>query len=313
MEKLLVTGANGLLGSAICFKARNDYEVIELTRDKCDLTEYGSTKSLFKYFKPDDVIHTAAVVGGIGSNMNHPGKFFCKNILINSNVLECARVSGVKKLISYMSTCVFPDSAPHPLKVQDVHSGPPHTSNYAYAHAKRMLDVQTRAYREEYGCNFVTLIPANMFGPDDNWDIVNGHVIPSIIHKAFIAKKLDVPLTVWGSGKPLREFLYSYDVALASLEVLKNYDDPTPLIISPDSQISIGEVALFVAEKVGLDGIIFTPDKPDGQFSKPSDNSVFKKLFPNFRFSNFEQSLSNTIMYFKNMWNAKQFMRGVVY
>lgn len=314
MKKLLITGANGLVGSAI----RNNteasylYDIIPLTHEQCDLTDFHSTKAVFDYIKPDYVIHTAAVVGGIGSNMNHPGRFFCTNISINTNVLECARLLKVKKLISFLSTCVFPDNAPHPLRIQDIHSGPPHPSNAAYAHAKRMLDVQSRAYRTEYDCNFITLIPTNLYGPNDNYDLENGHVLPSLIHKAFIARYTNTKLEVWGTGKPLREFLYVEDLVRAILLVLDHYNESDPLIISPDEEIAIEEVVRLIEYYVNLrEGCKFLTNKPDGQMSKPSDNSKFKKLFPSFRFTLWEEGLCQTIEDFKYNWERKFPMRGV--
>jgi GDP-L-fucose synthase len=318
MKKLLVTGADGMLGRAIIDYAsvnNTDQLVIyPLIHKQCDLTDFHATKAVFDYIKPDYVIHTAAVVGGIGSNMNHPGKFYNTNININNNVLEVARLSGVEKLISYMSTCVFPDSAPHPLKVEDIHSGPPHPSNAAYAYAKRMLDVQSRAYRSEYGCNFITLIPCNLYGSHDNWDLQNGHVLPSLIHKAFIAKEKGIPLEVWGTGKPLREFMYAEDMAHISLLLLDTYAGVDPLIISPDQEISIKKAVELIVEYVGVNEYIFLTDKPDGQYSKPSDNSIFRSLTPYFKFTSIENGLQKVIQFFCNGYIYKQYpLRGVKY
>jgi GDP-L-fucose synthase len=312
VKKLLVTGAGGLLGKAICTVAQNDFDVISLKREDCDLINFQDTKAIFNYVKPDYVIHTAAVVGGIGSNMNHPGKFFCSNIAINTNILECARLVNVKKLISFLSTCVFPDNAPYPLSVENIHDGPPHPSNAAYAHAKRMLDVQSRAYRTEYGCDFITLVPTNLYGFHDNWDIENGHVIPSLIHKAFIAKKEEKPLIVWGSGKPLREFIFVDDMANISLRCFSEYISADPLIISTSEEVSVGKVAEKIAKRVGVK-CIFDTDKPDGQMRKPSDNSVFKEIFPDFVFTSLKQGLGHTINEFEYHWINKLPMRGVSY
>ena len=322
MKKLLVTGADGLLGRAICDQVDiasfmsdkiANIEAYPLVHSTCDLVDFHATKAVFDYIKPDYVIHTAAVVGGIGSNMNHPGRFFNTNININNNVLEAARLAGVEKLVSYLSTCVFPDDAPHPLKVEDIHAGPPHPSNAAYAHAKRMLDVQSRAYRSEYGCNFITLIPCNLYGPRDNYDLENGHVIPSLVHKAFLAKKMNEPLYVWGTGNPLREFIYIEDMAKISLEMLAFYNEPDPIIISPDEEVSIEDVVKLIAEYVGVPkGYKFLTDKPDGQYSKPSDNSKFKKLFSTFKFTSIATGLNKTIDHFRSGFEDNECkLRGV--
>ncbi len=311
--KLLITGADGLLGSAIYREANLiEYEVIPLTHSQCDLTDFHATKAIFDYLKPDVVIHTAAVVGGIGSNMNHPGRFFNTNININNNVLECARLVGVKKLISYMSTCVFPDNAPYPLSVENIHDGPPHPSNAAYAHAKRMLDVQSTSYRTEYGCDFITLIPTNLYGFNDNYDIENGHVLPSLIHKAFIAKKENKPLVVWGTGKPLREFVFVDDMANISLQCLKKYDSSIPLIVSPDEEVTIEYVVKIIGNTVGVE-CVFDHSKPDGQMRKPSNNNRFKSLFPIFEFTSVSEGLGIAISSFAYNWKNKIPMRGVTY
>lgn len=313
MKKLLITGADGLLGSALVRKG-TDFDIIPLTHKTCDLTDFHSTKALFTYFKPDYVIHTAAVVGGIGSNMNHPGRFFNVNININNNVLECAKQVKVEKLISYMSTCVFPDDAPYPLNIKDIHSGPPHPSNAAYAYAKRMLDVQSKAYRDEYGCDFITLVPANLYGPNDNWDIENGHVIPSLIHKAFLARDSGDELKVWGSGKPLREFIYVDDMAEISFKCLLYYNDIDPLIVSPKEEITIKEVATIIHSLVGVGGFIsFNTEKPDGQMRKPSDNTRFFELFPDYKFTSITSGLEKTVNWFRERWDSQieSPMRGV--
>jgi GDP-L-fucose synthase len=310
--KLLVTGANGLLGSAIVEIAAPRFDVIPLTHSQCDLTDFHAVKAVFDYFKPDYVIHTAAVVGGIGSNMNHPGRFFCTNIAINTNVLECARLLNVKKLISFLSTCVFPDDAPYPLNVVNIHDGPPHPSNAAYAYAKRMLDVQSRAYREEYGCDFITLIPTNLYGSNDNWDIENGHVIPSLIHKAMLSKENNIPLEVWGTGEPLREFISADDMASIAVKCLDIYDSKEPLIISSDEEVSIKKVVQYICEYFEID-YTFLTDKPNGQMRKPSDNSEFKRIFNDFEFISLEYGLYATLHHFVYNWENKIPMRGVNY
>jgi len=138
---------------------------------------------------PEYVIHTAGKVGGLLGNMNNKGQFFYENIMINTNVLESARLTNVKKVVSFLSTCVFPDNVKYPLTEDQIHNGEPHNSNYPYAYAKRMLDVQSRAYREQYDCNYICVIPTNIYGPNDNFNLKNGHVLPSLIHKCYLAKQ----------------------------------------------------------------------------------------------------------------------------
>ena len=236
--KTLLTGAGGLVGSTI------EADVRVEGKSTCDLTNFGDTLLLFKHFQPTHVIHCAAKVGGLGANLSHMGEFFYDNMLINLNVLEAARRTGVQKVLSFMSTCIFPDHASNPLIEMQLHDGPPHPSNYGYAYSKRMLDVQSRAYNEQYGVvtsngnvmsfgtKYITVIPTNIYGPNDNFELENSHVIPALIHKCYLAKRDNTPFVVWGSGKPLREFIYSEDVGNITKFLLENYSDDEPVIIS---------------------------------------------------------------------------------
>ncbi len=297
MKKILVTGAGGLVGNAI--KLLNPKNTFYASRHDADLTNFTEAEKLFKRVKPTHVIHLAAEVGGLGGNIMHSGKYFRNNILINVNVLECARLSGVKKLISFMSTCVFPDKTDYPLNEKNIHNGPPHPSNFGYAYAKRMLEVQSNAYRKEWGCNYIVAIPTNIYGPHDNWSLKEGHVIPSLIHKIYLAKKENKPLYVWGTGKPLREFIFSKDIARLSLWALKKYDEETPIIFSSGKEISIKKLVKITAKIMDFKGeIIFDSTKPDGQCRKPSDTTKFRKYFPDFTLTSLEKGLKITVDWF---------------
>ena len=163
-------------------------------------------------------------MGGLKANLNNLGSFYYENIIINSNVLEASRKFNVKKVVSLLSTCVYPDKITYPLTEEQIHNGKPHDSNYGYAYAKRMLDVQSQAYRDQYGCNFITAIPNNLFGENDNFDLENSHLIPAIIRKVHEAKMNNSDIILWGDGSPLREFTYSKDLAKIILFLLNNYD-----------------------------------------------------------------------------------------
>jgi GDP-L-fucose synthase len=253
----------------------------------------------------DSVIHTAGKVGGLGGNMNHKGDFFYDNIMINTNVIESARISGVKNLVAFLSTCVFPDNIEYPLTEKKIHLGPPHFSNDAYAYSKRMVDVQIQAYREQYGLNYKSVIPTNIYGPNDNYDIKNGHVVPSLIHKCFLARENKTPLTIWGSGNPLREFIFSRDVAKLTEWILFNYDENEPIILSTSEEISIKEVVGIIVEIMNFKGEVkFDTTKPDGQYRKPSDNSKIKSYLPDFNFTNLFDGLKETIEYFEKYYNV---------
>jgi GDP-L-fucose synthase len=297
-NKILVTGGNGLVGSEFIgdhyYKPTSKEYNLKNTEDV--------NRLMLKKF--DSVIHTAGKVGGLGGNMNHKGEFFYDNIMINTNVIESARISGVKNLVAFLSTCVFPDNIEYPLTEKKIHLGPPHFSNDAYAYSKRMVDVQIRAYKEQYGLNYKSVIPTNIYGPNDNYDIKNGHVVPSLIHKCFLARENKTPLTIWGSGKPLREFIFSKDVAVLSEWVLHNYNENEPIILSTSEEISIKEVVGIIVEIMNFKGkVVFETSKPDGQFRKPSDNTKIKNYLPNFNFTPLYDGMKETIEYFEKNYS----------
>ena len=292
MKKVLITGGGGMVGSAM-------ESPLKLTRDYCDLLNRKQTNRFFSAVKPDGVIHCAGKVGGIGGNSNYKGQYFYENILINTNVIEAARQAGVQNLVSFLSTCVFPDKVSYPLTVDQVHQGDPHDSNYPYAYAKRMADIQIRAYREQYNINYTSIIPSNIYGPNDNFSLEHGHVMPMLIHKLYLAKKNKTDFIVWGSGKPLREFIYSKDIAKIAEWVLFNYKGTDPLIVSGDEEISIKDLVGILVDEFKFKGKVkFDKTKPDGQLRKPSDNSVIKELMPDFEYAPFEKGIKETVSWF---------------
>ena len=292
MKKVLITGGGGMVGSAM-------ESPLKLTRDYCDLLNRKQTNRFFSAVKPDGVIHCAGKVGGIGGNSNYKGQYFYENILINTNVIEAARQAGVQNLVSFLSTCVFPDKVSYPLTVDQVHQGDPHDSNYPYAYAKRMADIQIRAYREQYNINYTSIIPSNIYGPNDNFSLEHGHVMPMLIHKLYLAKKTKTDFVVWGSGKPLREFIYSKDIAKIAEWVLFNYKGTDPLIVSGDEEISIKDLVGILVDEFKFKGKVkFDKTKPDGQLRKPSDNSVIKELMPDFEYTPFEKGIKETVSWF---------------
>ena len=292
MTKVLVTGGYGMVGSAM-------ESQIKLSRETCDLTNPKQTEKLFQLIKPDGVIHCAGKVGGIGGNSNYKGEYFYDNLMINTNVIEASRRAGVKNLVAFLSTCVFPDKVKYPLTVDQIQLGEPHESNYPYAYAKRMADVQIRAYREQYGINYTSIIPSNIYGPNDNFSLEHGHVMPMLIHKLYLAKQNKTDFTVWGSGKPLREFIYSKDIAKISEWALFNYEGTDPLIVSGDEEISIKDLVGLLVDEFKFKGkVIFDKTKPDGQLRKPSDNSKIKELMPDFEYTPFEQGIKETVNWF---------------
>jgi GDP-L-fucose synthase len=300
MKKLLVTGGNGLVGSSITSDVKIGKEY--------DLRNIEETNKMFEYHKPTHVIHCAGKVGGLSANMNYKGDFFYDNIMINTNVIESARKNNVKKLVSFLSTCVFPDNIEYPITEKKIHLGEPHFSNYPYAYAKRMADIQIRAYREQYGLEYVSVIPTNIYGPNDNFSLDTGHVIPMLIHKMYNAQRDNTNFVVWGSGKPLREFIYSKDIAKLSEWAVNNYNDPEPIIFSNSEEISIENLVDLLVKEFNFKGkVTFDSSKPDGQFRKPSDNSKLKSYLPDFQFTPIEQGLKETINWFiENYENTRK-------
>ena len=299
-NKILVTGGYGLVGSE--FIKPN---FIPLSSIDVDLRIREDVDNIFKTIKFDSVIHCAGKVGGLGGNMNNKGQFFYDNIMINTNVIESARIHGIKNLVTFLSTCIFPDNVEYPLTESKIHLGPPHFSNDAYAYAKRMADIQIRAYKEQYGVNYKSVIPTNIYGPKDNYDIENGHVIPSLIHKCYLARENKTDFSIWGSGTPLREFIFSRDVSKLTEWVLNNYEENEPIILSTSEEISIKDIVGIIVELMNFKGdIIFDSSKPDGQFRKPSDNSKIKNYLPNFKFTPFYEGLKETIDWFEGNYNV---------
>jgi GDP-L-fucose synthase len=294
-NKILVTGGYGLVGSEF-----NKPNYIPLYSSEVDLRIRNEVDNILEKIKFDGIIHCAGKVGGVGGNMSYKGEFFYDNIMMNTNVIESARQHNIDNLVVFLSTCVFPDNVDYPLTEKKIHLGPPHFSNDAYAYAKRMADIQIRAYREQYGLNYKSVIPTNIYGPNDNYNIKNGHVIPSLIHKCYLACENKTPLTIWGTGKPLREFIFSKDVAKLTEWVLENYNEPEPIILSTSDEISIKDVVDIIIELMNFKGnVIWDSSKPDGQFRKPSDNSKIKSYLPDFKFTPLYDGLKETIEFFK--------------
>lgn len=293
-ERILVTGGTGMVGHAL---QRVLPTGLFLSSADCDLRNPKQTKKLFEEYKPDAVIHLAAKVGGIKANMDNLGDFYRENIFINTNVLENAHLNNTKKVVSLLSTCIYPNDVTYPLTEEQIHNGPPHRSNYAYAYAKRMLDVQSQAYRDQYGCNFVTAVPNNLFGENDNYDLNDSHVMPAMMHKMYLAKDT---VTLWGDGSPLREFTYSLDLANILVFLLENYDDPNPINVGNTGEHSIKEVAELVAKHIGFKGDIeWDTSKPKGQFRKPSDNSKLINLgWRHDMYTGFEEATKSSCEWF---------------
>lgn len=296
-DKILVTGGGGLIGSCVTGTYKPRSNVV-------DLMKFNEINSYIRDNNIEYVVHCAARVGGVKENSEHLGEFFYQNMQMNLNLLEACRVNNVKKVVSTLTTCIFPAKATYPLTYDQLHNGEPHESNYGYAYAKRMLEINSRAYRDQYGMNIVNIIPCNVYGPRDNFNVQSGHVVPSLINKAYHANLTGSPLEVWGNGSPLREFLYSEDVGEILDWVLYSYDDPEPLIISPNHEISIRHVAEKLVDLYGLSGLIFKNHMPMGQMRKPSDNSKFYRLKQDYVLTPFDEGLEKTVLWFNENYES---------
>ncbi len=293
-QKYFITGATGLLGSEIV-NLIDRSKVCDETFNRVDLRE-NYPKSDAKIW-----IHCAARVGGINANSTRPAEFFDDNMLMNMNVVRAARKNN-SKLVSVLSTCIYPDKMHelYPMRESSLHLGPPAVTNEAYAYSKRMLEYQSRAYRQQFGCNFISAVPNNLYGPNDNYDLDSGHVIPALIRKFYEAKIFGYDhVDIWGSGKPLREFTFARDAAKIILWLAENYDDAEPVNIGNPKQISIMALAHMIAEEVGYEGGgNFDRSKPDGQYQKPSSNEKLRSLGWNGEYTPLREGLRETIKSF---------------
>ncbi|CDS06741.1 Putative GDP-L-fucose synthase [Lichtheimia ramosa] len=308
---ILVTGGSGLVGKAIQWVIENDKSErygkrpgekwVFLTSKDGDLRKAEDTKAIFEKYKPTHVIHLAAMVGGLFKNMKYKLDFLRENMLINDNVLETSKQYNVQKVVSCLSTCIFPDKTTYPIDETMVHNGPPHESNFGYAYGKRMIDVQNRAYHDQYGCNFTSVIPTNVFGPHDNYSLEDSHVLPGLTHKCYLAKKNGTPFVVSGTGKPLRQFIYSRDLAKLFIWTLREYQEIDPIILSvgEKDEVSIKDVADAIVKALDFKGdYSFDTSRADGQYKKTASNEKLMKYIPDFEFTPFEQAVQESVDWF---------------
>jgi GDP-L-fucose synthase len=297
--KSIITGATGLLGSEILNLSKGS---IGLTSRDCDLTASNHAIIASTDDQIDTVIHCAARVGGVKANTDYVADFFDDNVKMNMNVMDACKEKKLK-LVSVLSTCIYPDAlyVKYPLTEDQLHMVPPHPSNFGYTYAKRMLEVQSRAYRQQFGCNFITVIPNNLYGLNDNYHLNDGHVIPALIRKFYEAKlKKEESVVVWGSGRPLREFTFARDAAKIILWLAENYNDESPVNIGNPEQVSISDLTQIISEEIEYDGNIkFDSSKPDGQLQKPSSNQKLRELGWSENYTPLREGLRETIKFFK--------------
>lgn len=302
--KILVTGGTGMIGSAFR-EIKTPHELILVGSKDFDLLDKSQVENMFLLHRPDAVIHLAARVGGVKGNMRYVADFFEENIAINSNVLSVARVHSLNhnpdlKVLSLLSTCIYPDKVKYPLTVDQIHYGPPHESNFGYAYAKRMLDVHAKAIRSQYGLKWISAVPNNVYGENDNFSYENSHVIPALIRKIYEGKLKGNKVTLWGDGSPLREFTYSSDIAEVLLWMIENYDKEEPLNIGTDEEVSIKEISEIICDFFDYprDMIEWDISQPKGQFKKPSSCEKLNELNPEYEFTSLKEGIRKTCMWF---------------
>lgn len=299
-KKIVVTGGNGFLGIHLVKALTNLTPKKIFVPDKSvfDLREYNSCLKVFK--GADIVIHLAGNVGGIGYNQKKPADLFDDNILMGVNSIRAAKKMKVKKFVALGTICAYPKFTPVPFREKDLWNGYPEETNAPYGLAKKMLLVQSHAYRQQYGFNSIFLLPVNLYGPGDNFDNKSSHVIPALIKKFITAKKENLEqVDIWGSGKPTREFLYVEDAVKGILLATEKYDKPEPVNLGSGFEISIKDLAILIAKLVNFDGkIVFDKTKPDGQPKRRLDVSKAKKEFGFKAKTDFKLGLKKTIEYY---------------
>ena len=303
-RRILVTGGAGFLGEYIIEKLRDRGAgtVTLPLEEEYDLRKLPDIQRMYDTMKPDIVIHLAAKVGGIGANRDHPGTFFYDNLIMGVQLIEEARLRGVGKFVAIGTICAYPKYTPVPFKEENLWNGYPEETNAPYGLAKKMLLVQSQAYRQEYGFNSIHILPVNLYGPRDNFAPASSHVIPALIKKCFDAiDSGDDHITVWGTGSASREFLYADDAAEGILLAAEKYDESEPVNLGAGFEITIRNLAEKIVEMTGFTGeLVWDTTKPDGQPRRCLDTSRAYEKF-GFRASmDFAEGLSRTIEWYRS-------------
>ena len=303
MNNILITGGSGLLGSAIKFGHKPSSSEVDLLKDN----------SLQKYIDAnpeiDTIIHSAGLVGGIKNNNEHLYDFFSKNLRMAINVMDTiANNNNIKNATFILSTCIFPKDISYPVDIDDMTKGEPHPTNYGYAYAKRMLEIGARSLRDQYNKNIKCLIPCNLYGLKDNYNIDNGHVLPSLIHKCYIAKQKNTDLVVWGSGDAQREFIFAPDLEKIMKAIyIDKIEIDDMMIISSKNEYSIRQLVEIIVDVFEFRGnIIFDKSKPEGMLKKPTTNKRFLEFTEKtkIQLTSIEDGFKQTISYFVNNYNT---------
>lgn len=298
-KRIVVTGGSGFLGSHVVDKLRErgTRDIFIPRSSEYNLTKDEAIIRLYKEARPDIIIHLAAVVGGIGANRENPGRFFYENLIMGTQLIEQARLFGIKKFVAIGTICAYPKFTPVPFKEEDLWNGYPEETNAPYGIAKKAMLVQLQAYRDQYGFNGIYLLPVNLYGPRDNFDPKISHVIPALIKKCIDAiRNGDEEIVVWGTGKATREFLYAEDAAEGIILAAEKYDGPEPVNLGAGFEISIRDLVHKIAEISGFKGkIVWDSTKPDGQPRRMLDTSRAESYFGFKAKTSFDDGLKKTV------------------
>jgi GDP-L-fucose synthase len=301
-QRVVVTGGAGFLGSYVMEKlqARGCAALFAPRKADYDLRQLAATQQLYVDTRPTLVIHLAAVVGGIGANRERPGEFFYDNLMMGAQLLEQARLQAVEKFVAIGTVCAYPKFAPIPFREDDLWNGYPEETNAPYGLAKKMLLVQSQAYRQQYGYNSLFLLPVNLYGPRDNFDPRTSHVIPALIKKCVEAvARGDDEIVGWGDGSPTREFLYVEDAAEAIVLAAERYNDSEPVNLGSAYEISIRDLVTTIARLTGFTGrIVWDTTQPNGQPRRKLDTSRAEQAFGFKSTTTFEVGLQRTIAWY---------------
>jgi GDP-L-fucose synthase len=303
--KVLVLGSTGLVGSP--FKKLLGENHIYHTRKDVDLTDEKLTKEYISYHVNnsgvDTIINCGAKIGGVQANILDNRGYFLENYIISNNVINAAFENNIKNFVNFSSTCVFPDQdVTYPLTADQIDLGPPHPSNKGYAYSKRLSGYQTKMFREYTGNNWITVIPANVYGPHDNFHPDFSHIVPGIIQRAYHCKYKNEDFIVWGDGSPLRQFIHTDDLAKNILWAIDNWNSGVPFMALTETELSVLDIVKIVMKKfeINSDKIIFDSTKPKGQFKKPAKSDIPK----DYKFIDLEQGINETIDWFINNYDT---------
>jgi GDP-L-fucose synthase len=309
-QRIVVTGGAGFLGRHVCQAlSRFRPQAILVPRSaEFDLRQPAAVGRLFATLRPTVVVHLAAVVGGIGANRTNPGKYFYENAIMGLQMMEQARLAGVAKFLSAGTICSYPKHTPVPFREEDLWNGYPEETNAPYGLAKKMLLVQAQAYRQQYGLNAVTVLPVNLYGPHDNFDLDSSHVIPALIRKVVEAQAAGrLEIEVWGSGNASREFLFVRDAAEAIAQATELYDRPEPVNIGSGAEITIRQLVETICELSNFQGRIrWDATKPDGQPRRCLDTARAKEMFGFTARTSLREGLLATIRWYQDQHQNDQ-------